>query len=1402
MQALKPHADNTDHCFTMGTSRCFRPRDLWMGIHLILWFEMFQAPLEKTMAAAQHPASFQQNQQNFPSYEVMVVIEEPYIDQQQLSGLLEDQQVLIPLGNAVEVPQVIQLSHPSNVHVSNQNVSVHMANNHSGFHMANNQSGADSANLPTSVCVVNHPKPLTSQYAASMTTPVPRCVLKVHQAGQLTNTLAKNELKKPASSVISQIASMDSYKLPGTLSTTNANTNVVLEGPLQIIDPSKLTFPQPDRRAKLTTKDLKQRPRSFSQTRNIEDNKSLPGLKTPMVDETISQGHVNPSKPVDRRSSFPFVSFVPEKKTQTGFETTDSLTKGTKPETNVLPAAKDRPTQDYKHLHSSSSGVAPLKNVKTFVPEKKLQAGFEITNLLKEQESMLVKNLQPATKDKPTQDHYPMRTLNFGVALLSGLSNSNSIASESASPEDSSSSPEISEYDKTKNMEDLSCNFKWLFSEEKLRNTPSVEIGISMEQELTFRQKQAMLIQTIGLKSGLTQLAVNTSVIFMHRFYMFRDVKSFPRVHLALGFAFAGGKVEESARKLEHLIRTSVDIIRSNKNREFLDKNDPLTYEMDCQWRTKMEALCQNACNIESTAYQEMRKLVLECETEIYAVIGFQLQIVHPHNYVIRMCALLGAENIKDISQYAYNLATASSQLTMLCLKYKPETIATMCLNIAAIAHSVKFVSMKEPNVKWYQVLHSQTDISEIEAVSEEFLNLIKGCPLLPSWMSNLSRMSRAANNRALPAQPRSSAPSSAAPGSKQGHIPVTSAAAASGSLPISSSSAAAQPSRSSQQPARAESSQLSNSAQELSISPTSKQLTVGDHAASTGAAHSKDPSHSRQQGVMNPQMRPPPSSSTAIPPNPNHHQQHHRSHSSGGRQPNPPSSAPSGNASNSKPQPRHSLPTAGSTSGNRPPNTHTQPSLAHPSSHQPSSRPSGEVMKQYDPSRPHDHSRHNHDPSRQSRHQDSTRHPLQRPEVQPESAIKSQFIKEEPRLHQAKSSGDYISSQESLEQPLSTTPPSQTPSPPEIDLSAMGLAPEVPKAPTDSTNQLHLQAPKLSLSMYRERAAKSKAAAGANELNVTDELGHVSGMMEENIVYDALSGSPTEKNLKPIVPNAELNNFSSQQMDSPNAPSLKIKVKLDPSGERHYVKNTEPGLKLKIKPFRSDAPLGLEDVGASGSKLSSRSSTPFEEGEIIDESSPALSTAERKSEGLKIRLSVPRSGDSRRESDHSSNGHERESHRSHHHSHQHRSHHHKSKKHSSKHDRSRHESKSSKRAALDYIDERAAKVMKLDASESARRSGHHETHSSQVLQHQNSGFSINDAFSSTLPNNIFDDDDDDDDGSHAHPPITPTPESLYNAEKMNPRLSRHKLEYKRPPLPKGLPPPSPPPPPPSPPIL
>ena len=86
-------------------------------------------------------------------------------------------------------------------------------------------------------------------------------------------------------------------------------------------------------------------------------------------------------------------------------------------------------------------------------------------------------------------------------------------------------------------------------------------------------------------------------------------------------------------------------------------------------------------------------------------------------------------------------------------------------------------------------------------------------------------------------------------------------------------------------------------------------------------------------------------------------------------------------------------------------------------------------------------------------------------------------------------------------------------------------------------------------------------------------------------------------------------------------------------------------------------------------------------------------------------------------------------------------------------------------------------------------------------LQHQNSGFSINDAFTTTMPTNIFDDSDDDD-GSHGFPPVTPTIDPANpQHERFHQILAQHRASVgKNPPLPplpnvRGPPPPPPPPP-------
>ncbi|CAG5118830.1 unnamed protein product [Candidula unifasciata] len=799
-----------------------------------------------------------------------------------------------------------------------------------------------------------------------------------------------------------------------------------------------------------------------------------------------------------------------------------------------------------------------------------------------------------------------------------------------------------------------------------------------------------------------------------------------------------------------------------------------------------------------------------------------------------------------------------------------------MCLNIASKAHS--FEPMKDSHVKWYQVLVPNTDFAEIEAVSEEFLHLIKGCPLLPSWMTNLARMSRVNNNnRAMPLPSRGPGVSSvsAPSGGRQNPPGISSTAGsmASGNVPTTASTASlpqnypsrpqatatsltsAQVTDSRQLSSRAAASQLQN---EAVISPGSRHISAETGASGLvpGAsdAHVKDSvpsSHSRQHpSSCGAQMRPH-HPSAALPSGAVPHQQH-RAHPPGNGRPANQTVAPVGGSS-SRPPTKPSMPVNPQVV--RPPQHPGQPGH-HPTSHQ-SSRPAPDQVRHQDAGHTRDQSRppfpdvlkgqRDHARSRDSsRPHDSLRlhdtarhgHPDQRPDVGGDAR---HIPHSDSSLNRSQSSRpEHISQRHSTVSP--NTPPTNTPtavslSPPEPPsdisqiLSSSGETQDISINVTSDSpeNQLKLQSnpdkqqsaashgPKLSLRMYRERTvAKSKTSV--DQTTPGDIASAVASITDDSYTLgvnpESATNSPGDVSLR--LGSGELANFHKPQ-DSPSNPRIKIKVKRDPSsGERHAVKYAETGLKIKIKPIRSDTPSGAEsgDAGPSGVGMASSASTPREEGEIVEDTPPSSGDSEQKSERLRIRLSVPKSdqslGFNRRESDQGSNGHSGEhdqGHRSHHHSH-HRSHHHsKSKKHS-KHDRSRHEVRSvSKRSAsaLDYHDERPSKTSRPDTHFAATGHVSHHTGYSDRSHQQNTGFSIHDAFSTTMPHNIFDDDDD---PTHTHPPVTPTVETVPpHHERFHQLMAQHRAKVdavKKPPLPRGPPPPrsSPPPPPPSPPIM
>merc|ERR1712012_1386674 len=161
---------------------------------------------------------------------------------------------------------------------------------------------------------------------------------------------------------------------------------------------------------------------------------------------------------------------------------------------------------------------------------------------------------------------------------------------------------------------------RWYFPEENLKNTPSVRTGqITLEKELSYRQQAANFIQDMGQRLGVTQLCINTAIVYMQRFYMFHSFTCFHRG--------------------------------------------------------------QPQLDVRSDAYMEQAQELVTNENILLQTLGFDVAIDHPHTHVVKCCQLVKAA--KELAQTSYFMATNSLHLTTMCLRYTPTIVACVCIHLA-----------------------------------------------------------------------------------------------------------------------------------------------------------------------------------------------------------------------------------------------------------------------------------------------------------------------------------------------------------------------------------------------------------------------------------------------------------------------------------------------------------------------------------------------------------------------------------------------------------------------------------------------------------------------------------------------------------------------------------------------
>ncbi|XP_076008570.1 cyclin-T2b [Genypterus blacodes] len=169
---------------------------------------------------------------------------------------------------------------------------------------------------------------------------------------------------------------------------------------------------------------------------------------------------------------------------------------------------------------------------------------------------------------------------------------------------------------------------KWLFTREQLDNTPSRRGGVEADRELSYRQQAANLIQDMGQRLNVSQLIINTAIVYMHRFYMIHSFTKFHRNIISQTTLFLAAKVEEQPRKLEHVIKVAHACINP--------QDPPL--------------------DTKSNAFHQQAHELVTLETVVLQTLGFEITVDHPHTDVVKCSQLVRAS--KDLAQTSYFMAT------------------------------------------------------------------------------------------------------------------------------------------------------------------------------------------------------------------------------------------------------------------------------------------------------------------------------------------------------------------------------------------------------------------------------------------------------------------------------------------------------------------------------------------------------------------------------------------------------------------------------------------------------------------------------------------------------------------------------------------------------------------------
>ncbi|GFT20496.1 cyclin-T1 [Trichonephila clavipes] len=156
-------------------------------------------------------------------------------------------------------------------------------------------------------------------------------------------------------------------------------------------------------------------------------------------------------------------------------------------------------------------------------------------------------------------------------------------------------------------------------------------------------------------------LPIITAAVYIHRFYMVRDFEEAQRNDLCLAALFLAAKVHDQHMTLEQIIKGG-------------------NY-----------AAGAGHMDMKSESYSTKMKSVLFHEEILLSALGFCIDVIHPHPFVMLVCQNIKAS--EELLKASYEIATLSIINTTLCLTFSPKAVACICIHAACKIFDYKVIT-------------------------------------------------------------------------------------------------------------------------------------------------------------------------------------------------------------------------------------------------------------------------------------------------------------------------------------------------------------------------------------------------------------------------------------------------------------------------------------------------------------------------------------------------------------------------------------------------------------------------------------------------------------------------------------------------------------------------------------